>query len=99
MMDFRQDGNTLHIAGRFTMGDMEEFRSETDKLLRKNPDQDLIFEMGKCVFMNSIALGHILRVYKALNEKNHRLIIKNPSQEARVYFEVTKVSNLVDIVD
>lgn len=96
-MKFTQDGNTLHIAGRFAMTDMDEFRGETDKLLRNNPDQDLIFEMKRCTFMNSIALGHILRVYKKLNENGHRLIIKNPSQEVKVYLEVTKVSSLVQI--
>lgn len=98
-MDYRLDGDTLHIAGKFAMTDLDEFRAETEKLLRHNPDQNVALEMGRCKHINSLAIGQILRLVKKLRETDRKLIIKNPSKEVYVYLDVTKVCDLVDIVD
>jgi anti-anti-sigma regulatory factor len=99
MMDYRLEGSTLYVAGKFAMTDLDEFRVETDKLLRHNPDGAGALEMSKCRHVNSLAIGQILRLVKKLRETNRKLIIKYPSPEVRVYLEVTKVMDLLDVVD
>jgi anti-sigma B factor antagonist len=54
-------------------------------------------DLGNVTYLNSSALGLLLRLHKRLRDRGGRLVVSNLAPQVYEVFEVTRLNTLLDI--
>ena len=87
----REEPPTIKLDGEVDLSTVEEFRSAIDQLLAKG--HGLTVDLADVSFIDSTGLGLICETAVKMNGAGP-LVLKNPSQVARMVLEIFGVSRI-----
>ena len=86
------------ILGKATMKNSKNLSDFID--LNFDEIIDLSFEMSETTYMDSTFLGMIAKIAIELKtKKNKKLVVLNPSQEAKGFLKQTGITKFIDIIN
>ena len=86
------------ILGKATMKNSKNLSDFID--LNFDEIVDLSFEMSETIYMDSTFLGMIAKIAIELKtKKNKKLVVLNPSQEAKGFLKQTGITKFIDIIN
>ena len=94
----RDDYTILHLRGEFDTYYCPLFQKEVDSLVEAG-SADVVLNMRMVKFLNSTAMGAIIRAGTKLSESGGKLAISRPSSFSREVMEKVGLDRLVPIFD
>ena len=88
----------LKIEGSLSSETKHEFEKYINQLIHKKK-LHLILDLSKVSFIDSIALGSILKFYSLFKKNKHHLLIANLNKEIYDVFNLTGISKKIKIFD
>ena len=94
----REDHAVLHLRGEFDTYYVPALQAEIDALIKAGVVH-VILDLRFVKFINSTALGSIIKASKLLHAKNGRLVIAHPSVFCRDIIEKVGLDRVVNVFD
>jgi len=95
-IDLQDDTVILSLNGNLDASVSRRFKSEINKLLRKNFIH-IIIEMSKVTFIDSSGLGACVNIHKTVTGKKGRLIFVELNEAVKKIFRITRVEQTFNI--
>jgi anti-sigma B factor antagonist len=88
----------IRLEGRL---DANRVINHADSLLAQVPEQTkgLIINLSKVTFIDSSGLGYLVSVFRQCESANRKLAICEPTDQARMLFELTRMHQIFSIYD
>jgi anti-anti-sigma factor len=88
----------INLSGRL---DANRIINDPESLVGEVPDSvaGLLLNISDVSFIDSSGLGYLVSVYKQLTEKGQKFIICEPTAQARMLFELTRMHQIFSIFD
>lgn len=86
----------IYVTEELLLDRLHEFDTEFVKVL-ENKDKKVILNLKDVDFINSTALGIILKMYKNILSKKGELVLCNLQYDVDELFSVTKVNNIIKV--
>ncbi len=93
-----QNFATLHLRGEFDTFYCTAFQTEV-AALQKAGVHRVVLNLRQVKFINSTALGTIIKVFKQLKEKGGKLVISRPSEFCREMIKKVGIDRIVPVCD
>jgi anti-anti-sigma factor len=93
-----QNHAILHLRGEFDSYYVKNLQQEIDELVKSGVTR-VVLSLRHVKFINSTALGSIIKVSKTLSAKNGKLVISRPSPFCREIIEKVGLDRVVPIFD
>ncbi len=94
----QQHSSILHLQGAFDTFQCSAFLEEVDKLV-DNGVRNLVLNLRLVKFINSTALGSIIRAHKTLKAKGGKVVVSRPSAFCRTIMDSMGLHRVVPIFD
>ncbi|MBM2816781.1 MAG: Anti-anti-sigma regulatory factor [Ignavibacteria bacterium] len=89
--------NILYLSGQFTGDDDTEAMRKQINEISKQTNENLIIDMSGVSFFNSTAIGVIVSCHAHYIKTNGKLCICNASQAIENIFDITRVSQVINL--
>ena len=89
------DALTVHLSGKFTFGDSDEFRSIIKEL--SDGLKSVVFDLSGVDFIDSAGLGMLLIARDEADKNNVHLTLANAQGHIEKMFKVSKFETLFTI--
>lgn len=91
-----QENFEVLVSGDLDINTVSKFQ---DKVLEKYKDQDkdLVFNLESLDYIDSTGLGAIVRVYKEVSDKGHKVKVLNAKKNIKKLFLITELDSLMDL--
>lgn len=91
-----QENFEVLVSGDLDINTVSKFQ---DKVLEKYKDQDkdLVFNLENLDYIDSTGLGAIVRVYKEVSDKGHKVKVLNAKKNIKKLFLITELDSLMDL--
>ena len=98
-MEMKKKVTHVLVTGeRLDSGNIEVFKSESDKLLKAG-GVGIVIDFSKTKFIDSIGLGTLVSILKATTLQNMNVVLCSLSPQIRQIFELTRLYRLFDVFD
>lgn len=94
------DNDNLYVKliGDLDINNVDSFKKEVlDKY--KNLNKDIIFCLKDLDYIDSTGLGATMTIYKEVNSKGNKIIIKNAKKNVKKLFSITELDQLFIMED
>jgi len=92
------EGSIIHLEDSFTFRDHDPF-FEIVSLIKGSKDKKIIFEMSKCDFIDSAALGMLVIASDEASAKDISLVIRAATGRVRDVMYAARFDNLYTFED
>lgn len=91
-----QENFEVLVSGDLDINTVSKFQ---DKVLEKYKDQDkdLVFNLENLDYIDSTGLGAIVRIYKEVSDKGHKVKVLNAKKNIKKLFLITELDSLMDL--
>lgn len=104
MIDFNVETELLadetrvvSVAGELDMYTAPRFEQQVRDAL-DNGRAPVVIDLSRCEFLDSTALGILLKAKKRLDEQTQRLVLVSPDRDVARIFEITGLDRVLTIV-
>ena len=88
--------DVIELPQRLSMADAGSVRANLHDLVEQGCE-NLVLDLGKVSFMDSSGLSVLLSARKSVARINGQVVLLNPSAEARVLIELTRLHEVFEI--
>ena len=89
----------MKFNGEIVFENSNELKETAKEKIRETEYQNLIMDFEDVSFIDSSGIGFILSLFKFLREKEGSLVIANANDKIKKSFEITKLSQIINIFD
>lgn len=86
----------VKLIGKFDIGEVDEFEHYLNNLLIKH--QNFALDMKDITFLDSAAIGSMLKIYNSVSSKNGKMYIVNPNSHIQYVLESAMLTNYMPII-
>ena len=92
------DHKIVRLQGRLDADSVDRKRDALTA--RITEDQcSVVLNVSNISFIDSTGLGFLVSLHKSLSAAGHRMVICEPTDQARMLFELTRLNQIFDILD
>ncbi len=84
------------MEGEINARKVPDFQKEIEDILAANPGQDFLFDAKDLIYISSAGLRLLLSLQKKLGKG--KITVQNVSREIYEIFDMTKFTDLMDVV-
>lgn len=88
--------DVVELPARLSMTDAGNVRENLRELIEQGRDH-LVLDLAQISFMDSSGLSVLLSARKSVAQINGRVVLLNPSAEARLLIELTRLNEVFEI--
>lgn len=88
----------VQVAGDLDMATSSQLRESLQPLIDAG-DRQLVVDLGGVGFLDSVALGTLVSIYKALDDVDGRLSLAAPQPVARRVLRITSVDRAIGVYE
>jgi len=89
----------VKYKGEIVFENSNEIKENSKDKLREIDYNNLIMDFTEVSFIDSSGIGFILSLFKFLREREGSLVIANANDKIKKNFEITKLSQIIEIID
>ncbi len=89
----------IEIKGNFDLTNSHDIKEKLNHLLSENSISDIILDLTNLKFVDSSAIGVIVKLALKLKESQGRIVIVNTSQNIKKLFTMSNLNSIVNIVE
>ena len=98
MSNIHPSTHLIRLEGRL---DANRVINQSESLLSNVPEaaKSLLINLSKVTFIDSSGLGYLVSVYRQCETANRKMVICEPTNQARMLFELTRMHQIFSICD
>ena len=99
-ISYRVYSNVLVVSPEIEVLDItnaNEFREEVTMAIRRTNTQDVVIDMGKIAFMDSLGIGRLISLLRSINKNQGDLKVCSLSKTVRSIFEIVRLQKIIGI--
>ncbi|MGM0437713.1 MAG: anti-sigma factor antagonist [Bacillota bacterium] len=94
-----RDVPIMKFNGEIVFENSNELKEKAKGKMKETDYQNLIMDFKDVSFIDSSGIGFVLSLFKFLREKEGELAIANANEKIKKSFEITKISQIIEIFD
>jgi anti-sigma B factor antagonist len=95
-VESRGDCRIVHIKGKVTFEYCPAFQSRMDSIVDEGVRQ-VVIDFKEVPFIDSSAVGEVLRLFKRMMDANGEVVLANPNQKLRDLFSMYRFDQFMKI--
>lgn len=97
-VDKRENGLSVSIVGQFEYEISEQFLEMVKAKLVNGNVKNIIIDLSRVNYINSIGIGTIVTAYKLLKDKGKEMVISNPQDNVLKVIKLTKINEIIPVL-